>query len=457
MMSLPYTLLPTLILTDTPTPLPLSADQMVMPLVAVESATGALPSDVGIVIVAAPDVPQTTIATLRKRYTWQPLMLFTDVDGKSVWEEKYGLLLLPLALWQHLTTPEVLSTYIDMAEMQRLQDIGQSLARTIHSIADPQRQLTHLAEALRHIIPFDGLNMFMMEEDLLRMLFHYGYEDTPGDFKEHMRLPKQYASQLAVMKQGEVKLIANVWHSEDWEPGDKPSLNWIQSWLGIPLWRYGEVVGLIGLDGRVVNQFVPLHASRARYLEETISALVVAIDLEGIIDRSSHLLKAIRRQNQLMSVQFADATSIEGVCRAIAETVVNVFGQTDCGVMLLDDTRTELIRWARAGDYDVQATAPLYLDGDGLAVEAVRSGETIYAPDVDADHRYVPNEPRTRAELAIPLRLHDDIMGVLDLQSTEYHAFTHMDREALTVFADHAATAIENVRLELLAPHDPYA
>ncbi|MEL6270927.1 MAG: GAF domain-containing protein, partial [Chloroflexota bacterium] len=449
MMTLPSALLPALIFTGTPEKIPAGSHHLVRPLAAVETPH-ALPARAGSVIMAAGSISQEVIATVRQRYPWQPLVLFTDEDGRAGWEARYDLLLLPFVLWEQLTSMDVLTTYIDLAETRRVQSISQNVSRIVHDIADPQAQLTYMAQALKHAVPFDAMNIFMRDDNSLRMLFHYGYENTPGNYSEDMRLPLKYASQMSVLNSGEVKLIADVNTHPDWETPSLESVDWIRSWLGIPVRRYGEVVGLIGMDAAHTNQFNDLHASRMQQLEDDISALVAAVDLEEMIDRSTHLVSAIRRQNLLMSIQFADRTSLEGVCRAIAETVVGVFGQMDCGVMLLSENRTELKRYARAGEYEVQATAPLYLNGRGLAVEAVRSGSAIYAPDVTADARYIPNEPRTRAELAIPLKLHDETIGVLDLQSARYHAFSNMDRDALAVFADHAATAIENVRLEML-------
>ena len=132
------------------------------------------------------------------------------------------------------------------------------------------------------------------------------------------------------------------------------------------------------------------------------------------------------------------------VAEDIAQTVTREFALADCGVLLLDEARTELKRIARAGTYEVAATNTLALDGPGLTVAALRSGETIYAPDVSADARYAPNASQTRSELAVPLFGSDGIIGVLDLQSPRPNAFDERDQRIISAFAKRAGLALAN-------------
>ena len=58
-----------------------------------------------------------------------------------------------------------------------------------------------------------------------------------------------------------------------------------------------------------------------------------------------------------------------------------------------------------------------------------------------------PDLPETRSEMALPLRLHGRVIGVLDVQSIEANAFTEKDVETIGILADQIAIAIENARL----------
>jgi PAS domain S-box-containing protein len=137
------------------------------------------------------------------------------------------------------------------------------------------------------------------------------------------------------------------------------------------------------------------------------------------------------------------ADNLANLGQEIVRAVVKEFGQVDCGLLLLDKDRKRIIRIARAGNYEVHTTAALFIDGSGLVPEAVRNAETIYVPEVFTDSRYVSNNPGTQSELVVPLQTTKGILGVLDLQSPQPHAFSQRDQRILNAFAERAAAAIE--------------
>lgn len=131
----------------------------------------------------------------------------------------------------------------------------------------------------------------------------------------------------------------------------------------------------------------------------------------------------------------------------IVRAVVEEFDQFDCGLMMVDAKQGRLIRLARGGKQQVETDAPLYLEGQGLVPEVVRTEAMIYVPDVSADDRYVSNDPHTRSELVIPLKTAKGVVGTLDLQSIQIDAFSKRDRRILSTFAERAALAIELMAL----------
>jgi GAF domain-containing protein len=58
-----------------------------------------------------------------------------------------------------------------------------------------------------------------------------------------------------------------------------------------------------------------------------------------------------------------------------------------------------------------------------------------------------PDLPETRSEMAIPLRVAGNVIGALDVQSTQTNGFSPEDIGVLTTLADQIAVAIENARL----------
>ena len=76
-------------------------------------------------------------------------------------------------------------------------------------------------------------------------------------------------------------------------------------------------------------------------------------------------------------------------------------------------------------------------------------GETRVVEDVTSDIVYFanPDLPETQAEIALPLRARGEIIGALDVQSSEPMAFPPEKITILQTLADQIATAIDNARL----------
>jgi signal transduction histidine kinase len=77
------------------------------------------------------------------------------------------------------------------------------------------------------------------------------------------------------------------------------------------------------------------------------------------------------------------------------------------------------------------------------------AGKAHLANDAREDSRYLPDMtlPETRAELVVPLRIGERVLGVLDLQSDRLNAFDEEDVLALQGLADQLAIAIRNADL----------
>ena len=67
--------------------------------------------------------------------------------------------------------------------------------------------------------------------------------------------------------------------------------------------------------------------------------------------------------------------------------------------------------------------------------------------DVLKDPRYIKGVIRGRSEIAVPLLIGHNLIGVLDVESEKPNAFTKRDLRILTLFATQAAVAIQNARL----------
>jgi len=85
----------------------------------------------------------------------------------------------------------------------------------------------------------------------------------------------------------------------------------------------------------------------------------------------------------------------------------------------------------------------------GIVGYVAGTGEPRVAADVGKDAVFFnnPDLPETRSEMALPLKVRDRVIGVLDVQSTQIAAFTEEDVTTLQTMADQLAVAIANGQL----------
>jgi PAS domain S-box-containing protein len=212
--------------------------------------------------------------------------------------------------------------------------------------------------------------------------------------------------------------------------------------------KYGKPVVIERLWRRKDGRLIPVESSIKLLPNGYTQAIVRDIserkETQAALGKMVAELSAMYRASAPLVSGSGD---LQSLAEEIAQAVTHEFDLADCGVLLLNDSHTELQRIARAGLFEVRATAPLPLDGPGLTTTAVRTGEIIYAPDVLADPNYIANESRTRSELVVPLKISGQVIGVLDLQGPEPDAFDERARRVIATFAERAALALENARL----------
>lgn len=82
--------------------------------------------------------------------------------------------------------------------------------------------------------------------------------------------------------------------------------------------------------------------------------------------------------------------------------------------------------------------------GEGITGWVARYGKPARVGNVLQDARYVQLRPEVRSELAVPLEIRGEVLGVLNVDSEDNDAFTADDQQLLEALAGHAATVIHH-------------
>lgn len=137
---------------------------------------------------------------------------------------------------------------------------------------------------------------------------------------------------------------------------------------------------------------------------------------------------------------------LDEVLNRILTIIKDYFQLQNGGVMLLDKNKQDLYVRAHFGRGGVYAGERMPI-GQGLTGTAAKVKRPIYAPDVSKDPRYINVDKETRSEVAIPLMVREEVVGVLDFQSDQLDYFKPEMIDLLTLFSTQASLALENARL----------
>jgi diguanylate cyclase (GGDEF)-like protein len=140
---------------------------------------------------------------------------------------------------------------------------------------------------------------------------------------------------------------------------------------------------------------------------------------------------------------------LDEVLKQILAIVRDYFQIQHGAILLLDEAKQELYFRSYFG-YEGSDTSLRLPLGQGITGSAAKLKRPLYVLDVTQDPRYVETLPGTRSELAIPLMVRDQVVGVLDCQSHREDVFDNETVDLLTLFSTQASIALQNAHLHSL-------
>jgi len=164
-----------------------------------------------------------------------------------------------------------------------------------------------------------------------------------------------------------------------------------------------------------------------------------------------------RRSIQLQAVaELGNAiTSLTDLGAMLTQATILIsqrFGYYHAGIFLLDEHgEYAVLKSANSegGQNMLERGHRLKVGETGIVGFVTQTRQARIALDVGQDAVYFdnPDLPLTRSEIALPIIAGGQILGALDVQSTESQAFSEEDSRTLQVLADQLAVAIQNAKL----------
>jgi len=222
----------------------------------------------------------------------------------------------------------------------------------------------------------------------------------------------------------------------DFIPGSK---NESLSALAVPLMSGEECFGVIHLEASKPYAFTRQDEMLVETLARHVSSAYDRIRSHEGEKRYKDMLEALHRH----ATELSSASTIEEVAEA---TIRAIRGVTDfhlAGFGLVEDDVIYLVR-----GMGIKNTTSLFLDGPGVVVRAVRTGEAQLVPDTRLDEDYISEDPErdSLSELCVPIKMGDEVVGTINVESPELNAFTENDKKIVEILARHVSSALHRLQ-----------
>jgi len=232
------------------------------------------------------------------------------------------------------------------------------------------------------------------------------------------------------------------------------------SWLGVPLQVRGEAIGAIIIQD--LQHEHSFDASDLRFMVSVANQVSGAIYNVVLINESKQSALQFETAAEIAR-DISSSLDLDELLGKAVELIRSRFDFYHAAIFLKDLPGEFVVIREATGDAGAQLKRSGHKLGIGSksAVGFVAGqGEPLIVNDAARDPTYYANPllPDTRAEAALPLKVSDRIVGVLDVQSKQAYAFSDENLRTLQILADQLAIAVVNTELfaetqEHLAQH----
>lgn len=330
-----------------------------------------------------------------------------------------------------------------LLEVEALASINELIA----SIADIQGFYPALLSKIQQIIGDFNLSVAHYDEGANVIHIPFCYEN--GSLQDIPSFPLGEGLTSILIRTRQPLLIIKDTEQRIAELGAKVQGRPPRSWMGAPMIVQGSVIGAL-----IIQDLEHEGAFNEGDLKFFTN---IANQVAGVINNAQLLEESKRKAVQVETAaeiarDISGSLDLDELLNKAVSLIRERFSFYHASVFLLDQPGEFAIIREATGEAGAQMKRQGHKIGVGSKsiVGFVSSkGETLIVSDTAKDLTYYANPllPDTRAEAAIPLRVGDRILGVLDVQSDHPYAFHEDNLRSLQILADQLAVAVSNTEL----------
>lgn len=303
--------------------------------------------------------------------------------------------------------------------------------------------LDTLLEHLSTLIPYDSASVLLRGHGTSRVTVRAlrGYETwTDPELTRGLTFDAETHPHFRRMIATHESLVIDDTHAYDGWIQDMPGTEHVRNWLGVPLVAGGEVIGFYGVDKTVPKFFTSDH----RRLAEIVAAQAAVAIKNARLFESERRRRSVLEQLRRVSLQLTSTLTLAPVLDAVLDAVLALTSYKNAHIFLYDGenlTFGAAVLEGQRQDAPISEPRP-----NGITYTVARTGKSLIVSSVN-EHPLFQDWQWGGAIAAFPLRMGEEVVGVINVAYDESQTFDDEEMQVLRLLADKAAVAIHNAGL----------
>lgn len=347
-----------------------------------------------------------------------------------------------LALWNFQQSAHIQQK---LKENDTLAKIERALSESERVGTDEVLQL--IVDSARELMPHaerSVIHLLDPEEQTLFARAVSGYDDQEKEYRGvRMRMGEGIAGQ--VMSEGITINIGDInTHPKFLTSPSTPSF---RSLLVAPVLSGSNHIGTISIQSNKPNAFT---RNDAELLKSLAIQAAVALENTRLFETTQQRLKEV---NILYQVSRALALSLDAdqLIRDVIGLLQQIFNYYYVQIYLIDPATQNLIIKHGSGPIGAELVQQRHylLPGEGIVGHVAETGAPFVTNNVDEIVFFKRNPLLMEAqyEIAVPIKVDYQVIGVLDIQQIPPHRFSDNDLQIMTAIADQLAVVLQKANL----------
>jgi diguanylate cyclase (GGDEF)-like protein len=254
--------------------------------------------------------------------------------------------------------------------------------------------------------------------------------------------PGERTLAAVVMEAGGPLVIEDLKTTSLWEPGIA-SLFPSRSILGIPLTIEGNNLASFILGYNQKREFAPQEIAYAEIAAQQIAIILTKLQL---LQNTQIQVKQLTALHEVAIIA-TEAETLDELIERVTEVIGKSLFPDNFGILLMDHEKSALrphtsYRFVTR----VNGLVPDVPLGEGVSGQVAQTGVPVRLGNIRELDNYLDIDPSTISELCVPIKIKDQILGVINTESSRPNAFTPDDELLLGTLAGQLATSIEQLR-----------